>query len=320
MKIGNLNFKNNIFLAPMAGVADLTFREICQSYGCGAVYSEMVSAKGLYYNDKKTEKLLSRGNIKIPYIVQIFGSEPEIMAKVSQKAASYGDILDINMGCPTPKIVNNGDGSALLKNPDLAFSIAKAVVENTDVPVTVKIRMGWDEDNINAVEIAKGLEQCGVSAIAIHGRTRTQFYSGTANWDIIKKIKESVKIPVIGNGDIFMPQDAVDMFNETGCDAVMIGRGSQGNPFIFKQINELLSTSSISFYPTPKDYIMQSLEHIRNLVLLDGETVGVKEARKHIAWYLKGLKNSSALKTAIFKMNTLSEIENALNEFLNQFD
>ena len=320
MKIGNLNFKNNIFLAPMAGVADLTFREICQSYGCGAVYSEMVSAKGLYYNDKKTEKLLSRGNIKIPYIVQIFGSEPEIMAKVSQKAASYGDILDINMGCPTPKIVNNGDGSALLKNPDLAFSIAKAVVENTDVPFTVKIRMGWDEDNINAVEIAKGLEQCGVSAIAIHGRTRTQFYSGTANWDIIKKLKESVKIPVIGNGDIFMPQDAVDMFNETGCDAVMIGRGSQGNPFIFKQINELLSTGSISFYPTPKDYIMQSLEHIRNLVLLDGETVGVKEARKHIAWYLKGLKNSSALKTAIFKMNTLSEIENALNEFLNQFD
>lgn len=319
MKIANLNFKNNIFLAPMAGVADLTFREICQNYGCGAVYSEMVSAKGLYYNDKKTEKLLFRGNIKIPYIVQIFGSEPEIIAKVSKRASSYGDILDINMGCPTPKIVNNGDGSALLKNPDLAFSVAEAAVKNTDVPVTVKIRTGWDENNINAIKIAKGLENCGVSAIAIHGRTRNQFYSGVADWDIIREVKESINIPVIGNGDIFSPDDAVRMFKETNCDAVMVGRGSQGNPFIFKQINEMCSHGKVSFFPSPQDYIKQSIKHINSLVLMHGEFTGVKEARKHIAWYLKGLKNSSTLKTAIFKMNTLLEIETALNDFLEQF-
>lgn len=316
MKIGNIEFKNNIFLAPMAGVADLTFREICEDYGCGAVYSEMVSAKGLYYNDKKTEKLLQRGNIKIPYFVQIFGSEPDIISKVSKRAASYGDILDINMGCPTPKIVNNGDGSALLKNPDLAFKVAEAAVKNAKVPVTVKIRTGWDDESINAVEIAMGLENCGVSAIAIHGRTRMQFYSGTADWDIIKEVKSAVKIPVIGNGDVSKPEDAHDLFFKTGCDAIMVGRGCQGNPFIFKQINEFLKDGIVSFKPTPTDIISQSLEHVKSLVLLHGESVGVKEARKHIAWYIKGLKNSSALKSKIFKMNTLSEISSALEEFL----
>lgn len=320
MKIKNIEFENNIFLAPMAGVADLTFRQVCEAYGCGGVYSEMVSAKGLYYNDKKTEKLLERGNIKIPYFVQIFGSEPEIIAKVCARASSYGDILDINMGCPTPKIVNNGDGSALLKNPDLSFRVAEAAVKNTSVPVTVKIRIGWDKENINAVYMAKGLESCGVSAIAVHGRTREQFYSGSADWDIIKEVKNSVNIPVIGNGDIFSHIDAEKMFRHTGCDAVMVGRGAQGNPFIFKQINEYLKTGNVASFPTPKERIKQCLNHVKSLTLAHGENIGIKESRKHIAWYLKGLKNSSAIKTQIFKMNTLCEIETILSEFLNEYN
>lgn len=320
MKIKNIEFKNKVFLAPMAGVADLTFRKVCESYGCGGVYSEMVSAKGLYYNDKKTEKLLDRGGIKIPYFVQIFGSEPEIVAKITERAASYGDILDINMGCPTPKIVNNGDGSALLKNPDLAFKVAEAAVKNTSVPVTVKIRIGWDKDNINAVKMAKGLEACGVSAIAVHGRTREQFYSGSADWSIIREVKESVKIPVIGNGDIFSPQDAENILKETGCDAIMIGRGAEGNPFIFKQINEYFKTGNVTFSPTPQEKIEQCLEHVRLLTNTLGENIGIKEARKHIAWYLKGLKNSSLIKTQIFKMNTLSEIETILSKFIKEYE
>lgn len=316
MKIKNIEFKNNIFLAPMAGVADVTFREICQDYGCGAVYSEMVSAKGLFYNDKKTEALLRRENVKIPYFVQIFGSEPEIIAKVAERAAGYGDILDINMGCPAPKIVNNGDGSAILKNPSLAFKLAETAVKSVKVPVTVKIRTGWDEKSINAVQVAKGLESCGVSAIAVHGRTRMQFYSGAADWDIIKEVKSAVKIPVIGNGDIFSPQAAIDMLSKTGCDAVMIGRGAQGNPFIFKQINEILKNSL--YTPTNEEIIRQCIEHVNMLVRNRGELSGVKEARKHIAWYIKGQKNSSALKTKIFKMNTLDEIVFALKEFSEQ--
>ena len=320
MKIRNIEIENNVFLAPMAGVADLTFRKICEYYGCGGVYSEMVSAKGLYYNDKKTEKLLARGDIKIPYFVQIFGSEPEIVGKISERAASYGDILDINMGCPTPKIVNNGDGSALLKNPDLAFRVAEAAVNNSPVPVTVKIRTGWDKDNINAVKIAKGLESCGVSAIAVHGRTREQFYSGTADWNIIQEVKKAVKIPIIGNGDIFSHHDAENMFKQTGCDAIMIGRGAEGNPFIFKQVNEYFKTGKVTFFPTPQEKIEQCLEHVRLLTNTLGENIGIKESRKHIAWYLKGLKNSSVIKTHIFKMNTLSEIESILLKFISEYN
>ena len=316
MLIGNLNFDKNIFLAPMAGVTDKVFRKICKQWGAGATYSEMVSAKGLYYKDKKTKTLLSGFENEKPYFVQIFGSEPEIISKVSRYASEFGDVLDINMGCPTPKIVNNGDGSALLKNPDLAARVAEAAVKNADKPVTVKIRMGWDENTVNAVEVAKKLEEAGVSAIAVHGRTRNQFYTGSANWDIIKSVKQSVSIPIIGNGDIFEAEDALKMLSYTGCDAVMIGRGSEGNPFIFKQIDELLKYGEIRFWTTPEDKIMQAISHVEGLVTEFGEYAGVREARKHIAWYLKGLKNSSQLKTEIFKMTKLDQIKQSLCDFM----
>lgn len=318
MKIGSFETENNIFLAPMAGVTDLAFRRICRSWGAGMVYSEMISAKGLYYNDKKTAELMRISDDERPCAIQIFGSDADIMAEVIPKVMEYRpDIIDINMGCPTPKIVNNGDGSALLKNPALIGEIVRKVSDASPVPVTVKIRKGWDSNSVNAVETAKIIEANGAAAIAVHGRTRAEFYSGAADWDIIRSVKNAVKIPIIGNGDIKTAYDAKRMLDETGCDAVMIGRGSEGNPFIFRQINEYLRTGTVTFFPSPQDRLNQMTEHIEMLVREKGESRGIKEARKHIAWYIKGLPSASRFKAEVFQINSFAEMRQALTKYIN---
>lgn len=317
MKIGNVTFDNIVFLAPMAGITDKPFRKICREFGAGMVYSEMISAKGLHYNDKKTQELMDISG-EMPCAIQIFGSDPDIMAEVIPKVMEHQpDIIDINMGCPAPKIVNNGDGSALMKSPELMGKIMRAVSDVSPVPVTAKIRKGWDSDV--SLECAKILEENGASAIAVHGRTREQFYSGKADWEIIKKIKNELSIPIIGNGDIWTAQDAADMISYTHCDAVMVARGAQGNPWIFTQINEVLNGSDITTVPSPKERLSVALDHITRLVDEKGELRGIKEARKHIAWYIKGLKGSSAIKTEIFKISDFATMQNTLSDYIDNF-
>ncbi len=319
MKIGGIETENNIFLAPMAGVTDKPFRRICKKYGAGMVYSEMISAKALHYKDKKTHELMSLAADEHPCAVQIFGSEPEIMAEAAEDVFLSGaDVLDINMGCPTPKIVNNGDGSALMKNTELIGKIVKAVSSVSKLPVTVKIRKGWDDESVNAVSAAKIAEESGAAAIAVHGRTRKAFYSGKADWDIIKEVKNAVNIPVIGNGDIWNAYDAKNMFDYTGCDAVMIGRGAQGNPFIFRQICELMKYGEVIYNPSAAEKVRQALEHVEMLVSEKGERRGVCEARKHIAWYLKGMNGASAVKSEIFKISDFATMRHILTDYINQ--
>jgi len=309
--------KNRIFLAPMAGVADSAFRMICVQMGAGLVYSEMVSAKGLHYGDKKTGSLMKIDEREKPAGIQIFGSDVDIMAEAAEKAhLADARFLDVNMGCPTPKIVNNGDGSALMKDPILAGRIIRKMTDVCKIPVTVKMRKGWDDNNINAVLMAKTAEENGAAAVCVHGRTREQFYRGKADWDIIKDVKKAVKIPVIGNGDIFSAEDAKNMFDYTNCDAVMVGRGSQGNPFIFRQIKEYLEKGRTTYFPSPEERLRTAIKQIKMLCDEKGEVCGVKEARKHIAWYIKGMRESNRLKDVVFKLTSLDDLINVIEEYI----
>ncbi|MCI6736766.1 MAG: tRNA dihydrouridine synthase DusB [Intestinibacter sp.] len=303
MNIGNVSLDNRVFLSPMAGVTDLPFRLICKQKGCGMLYTEMINAKALCYNDENTKKMTKIEDEEHPIAIQIFGSEPEYMGRATEILNSHpNEILDINMGCPAPKVVKNGDGSALMRNPKLAEEVMKAVVKNSTKPVTLKIRKGWDDQSINAVEIAKIAEQSGISAVAIHGRTREQYYSGKADWDIIKEIKDAISIPVIGNGDVFEIEDAINMLEKTNCDAIMIGRGAQGNPWIFNRINHYMETGEILPKPTAEEKINTAIEHMKLAVEEHGEYVAVREMRKHIGWYIKGLKNSARYRDEINKL------------------
>jgi tRNA-dihydrouridine synthase B len=310
LQIGNVKLENNLILAPMAGVTDLPFRVLCREEGCGLLYTEMVSAKAILYKNKNTKELLEVDPSERPIAVQLFGSDPQILGAMAHQIEDGPyDLIDLNMGCPVPKVAGNGEGSALMKNPKLVEEILSTMVRSVKKPVTVKFRKGFDDEHVNAVEIAKIAESCGVSAVAVHGRTREQYYSGTADWDIIRQVKEAVSIPVIGNGDIFTPQDAKRCLEETGCDGLMIGRGARGNPWIFKRTAHYLETGELLAEPTGAEIGEMILRHARMQVKMKGEYIGMKEMRKHVAWYTAGLPHSASMRRASNELETLEQLE-----------
>lgn len=312
MKIGNIQLDNPFVLAPLAGITDAPARSLAKEQGAAFVYSEMISGKGLWYNDKNTERLLSIYPGEEPIAYQLFGSEPDILAYAADKLKDRGNAaLDINMGCPVPKVVKNGEGSALLKNLDLIYDLVKATVDAAGKPVTAKIRIGWDEKSINAVETAKAIEAAGAAAVAVHGRTREQYYDGKADWDMIRKVKKAVSIPVMGNGDVFTGEDANRMLEETGCDMVMIARGALGNPWIFRDAIAIWKGEEKPPAPTLEEKIQMMLIHFQRLLAEKGEYAAVREMRKHVGWYLKGVHGSAAIRR---KVNSITNAEQLIDE------
>lgn len=318
LKIGNVTLSNQIILAPMAGVSDLPFRLLCRELGAGMVCMEMVSAKAIYYNNRNTDALMEIHPEEGPVSLQLFGSDPDIISDMAKRIEERPfSVLDINMGCPVPKVVNNGEGSALMKNPKLVEEILSKLVKAINKPVTVKIRKGFDEDHVNAVEIAKIAEQCGVAAVAVHGRTREQYYSGHADWDIIARVKQAVQIPVIGNGDVDSGEKAAQLLEYTGCDGVMIGRAAQGNPWIFREVTRYLETGEIPDAPTNREKKELILRHADLQLQYKGEYTGVREMRKHLAWYSVGMPHSNHFRQMINTMETMEELRQGVEEMFS---